>query len=133
MIYFANFNINSNVTTLLISKLISVNIGNQIHDNKTNQVILSTEYDILGIKKELMNRLKLSLTQHRFVSLFNTHKMQGFFMKCLIFSRKDCKHLYIHIYGFFYFLFPLSDLIAIYQVGLCCTFVSQTFVSIVFV
>ena len=40
MIYFANFNIKSNVTTLLISKLISINIGNQIHDNKTSQVIL---------------------------------------------------------------------------------------------
>ena len=48
--------------------------GNQIYDDKTNQIILMHVYDILKIHKEISICPKLLLTSYTF-TLFNTHKM----------------------------------------------------------
>ena len=95
-----------------------------------------TQHDKLRIHKDLMNyfsnRLKLFLNSYRFVSvsLFSTHKMQSFLIKRLILLKKIVNTIYVYIHmGFFSFnSFRFPCLIAIYQVGLCCTIFSKLFV-----
>ena len=61
-------------------------------------------------------RRKLLLTSYRFlsVSLFKTHK-KVFFIKCLFFATKDCKHyIYMSIYIYLYISIYIYLYISIY-------------------
>ena len=104
-------NIDSDLPTLKDENLTNILLyGNQIYDDQTNQIILMHVMQYIKDSQRFDEPLfKLSknycwLLTDLLVFLFLRHiRCKVFFIMCLIFTRKDCKHyLCIHIYGFFF-------------------------------